>query len=96
LRARIEEKTRLSTEQYTADPYVLQPYPSEVTLFLATDTDDRFFFNHKIKFWLCPRSGWHQAIAPQLKIERVPGDHFNMLEAPNVQILGAKLREYLV
>jgi amino acid adenylation domain-containing protein len=95
LKARIEEKTRFSPEQYTADPYVIQPYPGGVALFLATETDHRFFLSHKIKFWLCPRSGWHQKIAPQLKIERVPGDHFNMLDAPNVQILGAKLKQYL-
>lgn len=95
LRVRIELRTRLSPEKYTADPYVIQPYPGAVSLFLATETDYRFFFSHKIKFWLCPRGGWHQEIAPQLKIERVPGDHFNMLAAPNVQILGAKLKGYL-
>jgi amino acid adenylation domain-containing protein len=95
LKARIEQKTKFSPEKYTANHYVIQPYPGAVALFLATETDHRFFFSHKIKFWLCPRGGWHQEIAPQLKIERVPGDHFNMLEAPNVQILGAKLSQYL-
>jgi amino acid adenylation domain-containing protein len=95
LRARIELRSRFSPEKYTADPYVIQPYPGVVALFLATETDHRFFFSHKLKFWLCPRAGWHPGIAPHLKIERVPGDHFDMLAAPNVQILGAKLSQYL-
>jgi thioesterase domain-containing protein/acyl carrier protein len=94
LSKKIAAKAKFSTTQYPYDPYIIQPYPGKALLFLATETDQRFFFSHKIKFWLCPRAGWHQGIAPQLQIERVPGDHFNMLDEPYVQVLGAKLKQY--
>lgn len=87
--------TSLSTEEHIADPYLVRPYPDRVTLFLATKADRGNFFSHKIKLGLCPRAGWDEARVPQLKIEQVPGDHFNMLEEPHVKVLGAKLKHYL-
>lgn len=66
-----------------------------MSLFLASQSDRRFFFNHKIKLWLCPRNGRHQGIVSQLKIEQVPGNHFNMLEEAHVQVLGEKLKQAL-
>ncbi len=97
----LKEKTKLgikakfSAEKSTSDPYIIQPYQGKVSLFLASQSDRRFFFNHKIKLWLCPRNGWHQGIVSQLKIEQVPGNHFNMLEEAYVQVLGEKLKQAL-
>ncbi|MEN9519258.1 MAG: hypothetical protein RLZZ381_1846, partial [Cyanobacteriota bacterium] len=95
LSQKIAKKTSLSTEEHIADPYLVQPYPDRVTLFLATKADRGNFFSHKIKLGLCPRAGWDEARVPQLKIEQVPGDHFNMLEEPHVKVLGTKLKQYL-
>ena len=92
---RIKNGAELTSEQHISDPYIIQPYPDKVSLFLATKADRGNFFSNKIKLGLCPRVGWHQEVAPQLKIEHVPGDHFSMLEEPNVQVLGAKLKQYL-
>jgi thioesterase domain-containing protein len=95
LRKRIERKTQLPTEEHIADPYIIQPYPDKVALFLATKADRGNFFSHKIKLGLCPRAGWDEEIVPQLKIEQVPGDHFSMMEEPHVKVLGTKLKQYL-
>ncbi len=97
LRSRIKLgiKAKLSAEKFTSDPYIIQPYQGKVSLFLASQSDRRFFFNHKIKLWLCRRNGWHQGIVSQLKIEQVPGNHFNMLEEAHVQVLGEKLKQIL-
>ncbi|MEN9869268.1 MAG: hypothetical protein RLZZ171_251, partial [Cyanobacteriota bacterium] len=95
LSKRIKNRDQLTSEQHIFDPYIIQPYPDKVSLFLATKADRGNFFSNKIKLGLCPRVGWHQEVAPQLRIEHVPGDHFSMLEEPNVQVLGAKLKQYL-
>ncbi|WP_319419777.1 non-ribosomal peptide synthetase [Pleurocapsa sp. FMAR1] len=84
-----------TTEKSTSDPYIIQPYQGKVSLFLATEKDRTFFFDHRIKHWLCPRNGWHQGIVSQLKIEQVPGNHFNMLEEPYVRVLAEKLQQAL-
>lgn len=95
------EKVRLGTvasfsvTKTISDPYIIQPYQGKVSLFLAMETDPSFFLNHKIKFKLCPRAGWHQGIVPHLEIKQVPGNHFNMLKAPHVEVLGAKLQQSL-
>ncbi len=94
-RIKLGVQAKLSAEKSTSDPYIIQPYQGKVSLFLATETDYRFFFNHKIKFWVCPRAGWHKGIVSDLEIEQVPGDHFNMLQEPHVQILGEKLQDSL-
>jgi amino acid adenylation domain-containing protein len=91
----IKNKAQLPSENHIFAPYIIEPYPGKVSLFLATKADRGNFFSHKIKLGLCPRAGWHQEVAPQLRIEHVPGDHFSMLEEPNVQVLGAKLKQYL-
>jgi aspartate racemase len=85
-----------SFEQFSSDPYIVQPYPGKVSLFLSDQAEVASFFSHKIKFGLFPRAGWHQEIAPQLRIEHVPGDHFSMLKEPHVKVLGAKLKLYLL
>jgi amino acid adenylation domain-containing protein len=95
LSKRMKNRAQLTSEQHIFDPYIIQPYPDKVSLFLATKADRGNFFSNKIKLGLCPRVGWHQEVAPQLRIEHVPGDHFSMLEEPNVQVLGAKLKQYL-
>ena len=92
---RIKNRDQLKSEQHLVDPYIIQPYPDRVSLFLATKADRGNFFSNKIKLGLCPRVGWHQEVAPQLRIEHVPGDHFSMLEEPNVEVLAAKLKQYL-
>jgi amino acid adenylation domain-containing protein len=96
LRKRIERKTSLPTQEHIADPYIIQPYPDKVALFLATKADRGNFFSHKIKLGLCPRAGWDEEIVPQLTIEHVPGDHFSMIEEPHVKVLGTKLKQYLI
>ncbi|PSB08983.1 non-ribosomal peptide synthetase [Pleurocapsa sp. CCALA 161] len=85
----------LPTFKQHSDPYVVQPYPGKVSLFLSAEAELASFFSHKIKFMLFPRAGWAQEIAPQLTIEQVPGDHLSMLDEPNVQVLATKLKQYL-
>ncbi|NJK56422.1 MAG: amino acid adenylation domain-containing protein [Pleurocapsa sp. SU_5_0] len=85
----------LPTFKQHSNPYIVQPYPGTVSLFLSAEAEPASFFSHKIKFMLFPRAGWYQEIAPQLKIEQVSGDHLSMLEEPNVQILATKLKQYL-
>jgi thioesterase domain-containing protein len=96
LSGKIFNKAKPNSEQPSFDPYIVQPYPGKVSLFLSAEAELASFFSHKIKFGLFPRAGWHQEIAPQLKIELVPGDHFSMMEEPHVKVLGAKLKQYLI
>jgi thioesterase domain-containing protein len=95
LSGKIFNKAKPSSEQPSFDPYIVQPYLGKVSLFLSAEAELASFFSHKIKLGLFPRAGWHQEIAPQLKIELVPGDHFSMMEEPHVKVLGAKLKQYL-
>ena len=79
----------------TSDPYIIQPYQGKISLFLPERADRNFFFSHQLKFLICPRAGWDRTIAKQLVIERVPGDHFNMLAEPYVRGLAKKLIHFI-
>ena len=58
-------------------------YPDRVTLFRAIDNIG--FIEHDL--------GWSELAPGGLEIHDVPGDTFNMLEEPHVQVLAKKLRD---
>jgi amino acid adenylation domain-containing protein len=77
------------------DPYIFQSYNRKICLLTATKTDRHSFFSQKLKLWLFPKLGWQSQIASQLEVTKIPGDHFSILEEPNVRVLAAKLNNYL-
>jgi aspartate racemase len=58
-------------------------YPDRVTLFRATENMG----------FIDPDLGWSELAPGGLEIHDVPGDNFNMLEEPHVQVLAEKLRD---
>jgi aspartate racemase len=58
-------------------------YPDRVTLFRAMDNIG--FIEHDL--------GWSELAPGGLEIHDVPGDAFNMLEEPHIQVLAKKLRD---
>jgi hypothetical protein len=77
------------------DPYIFQSYNRKICLLTATKTDRHSFFSQKLKLWLFPKLGWQSQITSQLEVTKIPGDHFSILEEPNVRVLAAKLNNYL-
>jgi len=71
--------------------YVAQVYPGRAIIFRAKEP---------LEGWLdwCsldPQLGWGKLVAGGLEIYEVPGNHLNMFNEPNVQILAEKLKAYL-
>jgi len=58
-------------------------YPDRVTLFRATENMG----------FIDPDLGWSELAPGGLEIHDVPGNNFNMLEEPHVQVLAEKLRD---
>lgn len=77
------------------DPYKLSPYKLPVTLFVATKASFHSFFSRKLALLLFPKLGWKKSIAFQLKTIKVPGDHFSLLQEPNVRVLATRLNNCL-
>ena len=67
--------------------------PTRITLFKASEQIEENALN-EIKSE--PTWGWNQYAECSVDILMVPGDHFSMMNQPNVQVLAEKLRECLV
>jgi thioesterase domain-containing protein len=65
--------------------YRPEPYPERVTLFRPVDAEAPPGLEDD------PMLGWG-ALAPEVEIEAVPGDHITVLAEPNVGTLAARLR----
>jgi len=66
--------------------YVPRMYPDRVTLFTAIDQPN--VTGHD------PTSGW-SALANNIQVHPVPGNHLSFLKQPQVQTLTQKLRQRL-
>jgi amino acid adenylation domain-containing protein len=66
--------------------YVPQPYPHQLTLFRATEQPDSL--KHE------PTLSWG-ALASNIQLHHVPGNHLSLLKQPHVQTLAQHLRQCL-
>lgn len=66
--------------------YVPQPYGDRITLFKATEP--------AAVFGQEPTLGW-SALAKDVQLHQVPGNHLSLLKPPHVQTLAQQLRPYL-
>lgn len=77
------------------DSYTIQSYTGRVSLFVATQATSHSFFSQQLKLLLFPKLGWQLKNASQLEVTKIQGDHFSILRSPHVQVLAAKLNNYL-
>ena len=66
--------------------YVPQPYPNRITLFRAVEQPD--------STGQAPNLGW-DALAKDIQLHQVPGNHLSLLKQPHVQTLAEQLRQSL-
>ena len=66
--------------------YRPKPYNGPITLFLA---------NEELHFSKWIRQGWAKWAAGEFEVVVVPGDHFTMIEEPNVRVLAAHFKDRL-
>lgn len=66
--------------------YVPQPYSGRITLFKAAEQPDATEQDQKL--------GWN-ALASEIELHQVPGNHLSLLRQPHVQILAQQLRQCL-
>jgi thioesterase domain-containing protein len=66
--------------------YEAKPYGGPVTLFLANEEMD-------FSKWI--RQGWARMAAAEFEVIVVPGDHWTMVEEPNVRVLAAHFKDRL-
>ena len=71
------------------EAYDPQPYTKRLTIYRAGD--DKFDSKHAVETGL----GWSSIAAAGFDIADVPGDHLGILDEPNVQTLGAKIKAVL-
>ncbi|HEY9907383.1 MAG TPA: amino acid adenylation domain-containing protein [Thermosynechococcaceae cyanobacterium] len=81
--------TVLEENKHAANNYTPKVYPGRIILFRATE--GVFYSQSYLKAGL----GWRELTSEGLEICDVPGDHMQMLEEPNVQVLAGKLRGYI-
>jgi thioesterase domain-containing protein len=74
--------------QYARKGYRAQPYPGDITLFRASE---RYGPAYSMDEFL----GWRDITQGTLDVHEIPGDHYSMLNPPNVEVLAQKLRVYL-
>jgi thioesterase domain-containing protein len=74
--------------QYARDNYRAEPYAGDIILFRALD---RYGPAYSMDEYL----GWRDITRGTLTIHDVPGDHYSMLNPPNVEVFAQKLRIYL-
>jgi thioesterase domain-containing protein len=74
--------------QYARDNYRAQPYAGDIILFRALN---RYGPAYSMDEYL----GWKDITRGTLEVHDVPGDHYSMLNPPNVEALAQKLRAYL-
>jgi thioesterase domain-containing protein/acyl carrier protein len=68
--------------------YRAQPYPGDIALFRAVA---RYAPAYSMDEFL----GWRDVTQGTLDVHDIPGDHYSMLNPPNVQALAEKLRAYM-
>jgi len=66
--------------------YVPQPYSDRITLFKAVEQSDAIGQDLTL--------GW-SALANNVQLHQVPGNHLSLLKQPHVQTLAQQLRQYL-
>jgi amino acid adenylation domain-containing protein len=66
--------------------YAPQPYVDRITLFKATEQPDSLKYS--------PTLGW-DALASDIQLHPVPGNHLSLLKQPHVQVLAQQLGRYL-
>jgi thioesterase domain-containing protein len=69
-------------------------FNGRLTLFCPEDDVEQLIFSHRLR----PASedglkGWGDRATEGVELHTVPGNHFSMLREPNVQTLGARLRQ---
>jgi thioesterase domain-containing protein len=67
--------------------------PTRITLFQASELIEGHELNEKKAE---PTWGWNQYAEGSVNVQVVQGDHFSMMNQPNVSVLAEKLRECLV
>jgi thioesterase domain-containing protein len=67
--------------------YSPKPYANPVTLFRAAEQPGSL--EHE------PTLGWN-ALASDIRVHEVPGNHLSLLKQPHVQLLAQHLRQYFV
>ncbi len=70
---------QLREQQKLNQEYSIQPYPGKVCLFRAADDMDS-------------KLDWQQLAKSGLSIYDIPGEHLEILEEPNVQVLAEKIQ----
>jgi thioesterase domain-containing protein len=74
--------------QYARKGYRAQPYGGDIALFRAIE---RYGPAYSVDEFL----GWRSVTQGTLVVHDVPGDHYSMLNPPNVHVLAEKLRAYV-
>jgi acyl-CoA synthetase (AMP-forming)/AMP-acid ligase II/thioesterase domain-containing protein/acyl carrier protein len=74
--------------QYARDNYRAEPYTGDIILFRALN---RYGPAYSMDEYL----GWRDITRGTLEVHDVPGDHYSMLNPPNVEVFAQKLRAYL-
>jgi thioesterase domain-containing protein len=67
--------------------YVLRRYPGRITLFRAIEEPEGTSPD--------PAFGWSEWAAGGVEVHSVPGNHANMVYAPHVEVMAAKLKTCL-
>lgn len=79
----------IAANQIAIDDYTPEPYDRRLTIYRAAD--DKFDSADAIKNGL----GWAPIAAAGFDVIDVPGDHLGILDWPNVQTLGARIKALL-
>ncbi|HEY9693964.1 MAG TPA: amino acid adenylation domain-containing protein [Oculatellaceae cyanobacterium] len=85
----VTKDIRQRVRNQAVENYVVRPYPGKVLLFRAMDKTKLELLDSDSKL------GWGEVIVGGLEVHNVPGDHISILKEPNVQVMAAKLRDYL-
>ena len=67
--------------------YRPQPYSGQVVLFSATEQASKSTSDSS--------NGWGQLVGENIDIYKIPGDHYSIIQEPNVEILATGLKSYL-
>ena len=67
--------------------YQLQPYPGKLTLFKAREQPAKMPSLNKF--------GWDKYSLVELELQEIPGNHFSMMNPPNIQILSREISDRL-
>ena len=65
--------------------YQLKPFSGKATIFKAKEQPKDTPDSHKL--------GWDKYVLGEVKLYEIPGNHYSIMNAPNVQILSQKLME---